>query len=233
MPVQSPWNALSAFQVFGDHVPMAGFSLVVRITADPATIDELIAGRASSQAPLDPELATMMIRAGLGLAASPAVSFIYATSEEAVAVLRGEAVGEVGQSLEVHDHLLSAWAARMALLSGLSVPVHGHVYELPDVQVERKAVGSAIDSHEESTMLRSAKRLGAQLRGRGQAFHESMLETLEEQSSLLAEHGVNTDALPSWWWRGVAARAQQAGDPDSVELWTDLPTTEEVVGLIG
>jgi len=232
MPVQSPWNAFSAFQVFGDHVPMAGFSLVVRIAADPDSVAQLIAGRAANQAVLDPQLALMMIRASLGLAASPAVAFAYANPEESVIVLRSEIVNEVGQSLEIHDHLISSWAARMALISGASVPVSGHVYELPDLGVVRKAIGSALDAHEETTPLRSARRLGAQLRGRGEPFHESMIETLEEQTSLLSEHGVNLDGLPSWWWRGVAARASEPGKLDSVELWTDLPATEQVAGLI-
>src|SRR5690606_10777602 len=146
------------------------------------------------------------LRAGLGLAQSPAARFVYATCEEAVVVLRPEAVTELGQSLEVHDHLVSDWVARMALISGVSVPVCGRVYELPDLGVVRKLIRTAVDSFEDQTPLRSARRLGAQLRGRGQPFHISMVETIEEQSHLLEEHGVDINALPSWWWRGVAAR---------------------------
>jgi hypothetical protein len=233
MPVQSSWNAFSAFQVFGDHVPMDGFSLVVRIAADTETVERLIAGRAHEQDSLDPELAMMMLRAGLGLIQLPAVSFVYANPDETVVVLRPESVQEVGQSLEVHDHLISSWAARMALISGDSLPVSGRVYEFPDVGVVRKAVRSAVDNHEETTPLRSAKRLGVQLRGRGQPFHASMVETLEEQTHLLEENGIDMNALPSWWWRGVAARSSSPGDPNAVEIWGELPGSDELSELIG
>ena len=232
MSVQSSWNAFSAFQVFGDHVPMDGFSLVVRIAADPATVEELLASRAHSQAILDPKLAVMMLRAGLGLATSRAVSFVYANPEETVVVLRREVVQEVGQSLEVHDHLISSWSARMALISGMSLPITGRVYELPDLGVVRKAIRNAVDSHEEQTPLRSAKRLGAQMRGRGEPFHASMVETLEEQSELLREGGVNIDALPAWWWRGIAARVADPNNPDQVQIWSELPSDEHLAELI-
>lgn len=232
MFVQSSWNAFSAFQVFGDHVPMDGFSLVVRISADPSFVEQMIAARAGDQEALDPELAVMMVRAGLGLILSPAVSFIYANPDETIAVLRRESVYEVGQSLEVHDHLISSWAARMALISGESLPVSGRVYEFPDMGVVRKAVRSAMDNHEEQTMQRSARRLGAQLRGRGEPFHASMVETLEEQSHLLRDSGIDVDALPPWWWRGVAARSSSIQDPNQVEIWGQLPTSEELSALI-
>lgn len=233
MPVQSSWNAFSAFQVFGDHVPMDGFSLVVRISADVDAVERLIASRASKQAPLDPELAVLMVRAGLGLIRSPAVSFVYANPDETVALLRSDVVHDVGQSLEVHDHLISSWAARMALLSGESLPVSGRVYEFPDLGVVRKALRSAVESHEETTPMRSAKRLGAQLRGRGQPFHSSMVETLEEQSNLLQEHGVHVEGLPNWWWRGLAARSLDALDPDQVRLWPQLPSGDALGAIIG
>jgi hypothetical protein len=226
--VGSVWNAFSAFQVFGDHVPMDGFTLVMRVSAEPQALERLLGARAREQDNLDPELALMMIRAGVGLATAPAVQFAYANLDEAVIVLRPDAVAEVGQSLEVHDHLISGWAARMALISGESVPVCGRIYELPDLGVVRKALRTAIDAFEEQTPMRSARWLGAQLRGRGQAFHLSMIETLEEQSHLLAHHGVDINALPSWWWRGVAAR--RSGD--GVQVLAELPTSEELVGLI-
>lgn len=233
MPVLSSWNAFSAFQVFGDHVPMDGFSLVVRIAADVDAVERLIARRASEQEPLDPELAVLMVRAGLGLIRSPAVSFVYANPDETVALLRSDVVHDVGQSLEVHDHLISNWAARMALLSGESLPVSGRVYEFPDLGVVRKAVRSAVESHEEATPLRSAKRLGAQLRGRGQPFHSSMVETLEEQSNLLQEHGVHMESLPNWWWRGLAARSLDVLNPDQVQLWPQLPSGDALGAIIG
>ena len=232
MAPQSSWNAFSAFQVFGDHVPMDGFSLVVRIAADSDAVEHLLARRAPSQVPLDPELALMMIRAGLGLVQSPASRFVYATCDETIVVLRRESVQEVGQSLEVHDHLIAAWAARMALISGESLPVSGQVFEFPDVAVVRKAIRSAIDAYEDRTPLRSARRLGAQLRGRGQPFHLAMVETLEEQTHLLDEHGVQINDLPGWWWRGVAARSNDLHDPGRVDIFAELPATDEIVGLI-
>jgi hypothetical protein len=233
MLVQSSWNAFSAFQVFGDHVPMDGFSLVVRISADVDAVEQLIARRASQQEALDPELAVLMCRAGLGLVRLPAVSFVYVNPDETVVLLRSDVVHDVGQSLEVHDHLISSWAARMALLSGESLPISGRVYEFPDLGVVRKAVRSAVEHHEEGTPLRSAKRLGAQLRGRGQPFHSSMVETIEEQVHLLEEHGVRMDGLPNWWWRGLAARSVDALDPDHVQLWPQLPTGDALAAIIG
>jgi hypothetical protein len=233
MLVQSSWNAFSAFQVFGDHVPMDGFSLVVRISADVDALERLIASRAPEQAALDPMLAVLMIRAGLGLIRSPAVSFVYANPDETIVLLRSDVVHDVGQSLEVHDHLISNWAARMALLSGESLPISGRVYEFPDLGVVRKAFRSAVESHEEATPIRSAKRLGAQLRGRGQPFHASMVETLEEQAHLLEENGVRLDGLPNWWWRGLAARSLDVLNPDQVRLWPQLPSGDALAAIIG
>lgn len=233
MALQSSWNAFSAFQVFGDHVPMDGFSLVVRIAADTEAVEQLLGARAHQQDKLDPELAMMMLRAGLGLAQSPAALFVYANPEETIVVLRPESVQEVGQSLEVHDHLISSWAARMALISGESLPVSGHVYDFPDLGVVRKALHKAIDVHEDRTPVRTARRLGAQLRGRGEPFHVSMVETLEEQSHLLEEHGIDMNSLPGWWWRGVAARRLDIHDPSRVEIWSELPASEVLVSLIG
>ena len=232
MAVQTSWNAFSAFQVFGDHVPVEGFSLVIRIEAKHEALERLIEGRAESQDALDPELAKMVLRAGLGMILSPAVSFVYSNVEETVVLLRSEAVAEVGQSLEVHDHLLSRFVARLTLISGAVVPVCGRVYEFPDLGVVRKAVRSAIDLHEDGTPLRSARRLGAQLRGRGQPFHLSMVDTIEEQTHLLEQHGVDMNALPSWWWRGVAVRTAP-NDRTRVELWSELPATDDLVEKIG
>ena len=229
MPPQSSWNAFSAFQVFGDHVPMDGFTLVVRIAADTEAVDQLIARRAARQEVLDPELGRMMLRAGVGLVQSPASRFVYATCDEAVVVLRREAVSDVGQSLEIHDHLVSSWAARMALISGESVSVCGRLYELPDLGVVRKLIRTAVDGYEDQTPLRSARRLGAQLRGRGQPFHLSMVETIEVQTDLLEQHGININSLPSWWWRGVAARCNVGS---GVDLFTELPGTDELISLI-
>lgn len=212
---------------------MEGFWLVVRITADVDAVERLIAGRAADTRPLDPELAVYMVRSGLGLIRSPAVSFVYANPDETVALLRSDVVHDVGQSLEVHDHLISSWAARMALLSGFALPISGRVYEFPDLGVVRKAIRSAVEAHEESTPQRSARRLGAQLKGRGQPFHSSMVETIEEQVHLLEEHGVRMDGLPNWWWRGLAVRSLDVLDPDQVQLWPQLPTGDALSAIIG
>src|SRR5690606_10490983 len=144
--------------VFGDHVPMGGFSLVVRIVADAEAVDRLLARRAPRQQVLDPELAQMMVRAGLGLVQLPASRFVYATCDEVVVILRPEAVAEVGLSLEVHVHLISHWVGRMTSISGEALPVCGRVYELPDVGVVRKLIRSAVDGFEDQTPLRSARR---------------------------------------------------------------------------
>lgn len=211
---------------------MGGFSLVVHIVADAEAVARVLARRAGQQQVLDPELARMMVRAGLGLVQLPASRFVYATCEEVVVLLRPEAVAEVGQSLEVHDHLISHWVARMTAISGESLPVCGRVYELPDLGVVRKLIRTAVDGFEDQTPLRSARRLGAQLRGRGQPFHMSMVETIEEQTHLLEQHGVNINALPSWWWRGVAARSNDVRDPGRVEIFAELPAGDELVSII-
>jgi hypothetical protein len=56
-----------------------------------------------------------------------------------------------------------------------------------------------------------------------------MLETLEEQTSLLQANGIDMDALPSWWWRGVAAAVEPNGE---VEVFAEIPPGEDFGGLI-
>jgi len=199
MVSQSSWHALSAFQIFGDHVPMDGFTLVVRLLVDSDAATEVLGVRALTQPPLDPSLAIATVRAGLGLIQSGMISFVYANPEECVALLRRDMINEVGQSLQVHDQLVSEFAGRLALLVGRPLPVYGQIYEFPDIGVVRKAMRTCVDEFEQSTPLRSATRLGAQLQGRGQPFHSSMVETLEEQTHLLQQAGIDMDALPSWW----------------------------------
>lgn len=230
MAAQSSWHALSAFQIFGDHVPMDGFTLVVRLIVDRDAAALTLGTRALSQPPLDPALAVATVRAGLGLIQSGMVSFVYANPDECVALLRRDVIGDVGQSLRVHDHLISQFAGRLALLTGQPLPVFGQIYEFPDLGVVRKALRACVEDFEQSTPARSATRLGAQLRGRGQAFHTSMIETLEEQTHLLQQAGIDMDKLPSWWWRGVAARMPAVGA--DIELWSELPATEALLGLI-
>jgi len=227
--VHAAWNRFSAFQVLGDHMPMTGFRLVLQIAADPARLDALLEARATNSDPLDPELARATLRAGLAVVRSDSVSFVYAAPEEAVALLRPNSVKGVGRSLEVHDQLVSLVAARLALLVGEEIPVHARIYEFPDLGVARRAFCGVLEAIEEATPLRSAMRLGAQLRGRGEPFHPSMIETLEEQTALLQGGGIDMEALPPWWWRGVAARPAANGD---VRVFDDLPSGDEFAALI-
>ncbi|MFV8753703.1 hypothetical protein ACNOYE_24375 [Nannocystaceae bacterium ST9] len=209
---------------------MDGFALVVRLLVDREAAELALGARALSQPPLDPALAVSTVRAGLGLIQSGMISFVYANPDECVALLRRDVIAEVGQSLTVHDHLVSEFAGRLALLAGRPLPVAGQIYEFPDIGVVRKALRTCVEEFEQSTPLRSATRLGAQLRGRGQPFHASMIETLEEQTHLLQQAGIDMDTLPSWWWRGVAARMPTVGT--GIELWSELPATEALLGLI-
>lgn len=227
--VHAAWKRFSAFQVLGDHMPMTGFRLVLQIAADAARVDGLLEARARESDPLDPELARATVRAGLGIVRSDAVSFVYAAPEETVALLRPNSVKGVGRSLEVHDRLVSMVAARLALLVGEEVAVHARIYEFPDLGVVRRAFCSVLEAIEEATPLRSAMRLGAQLRGRGQPFHPSMIETLEEQTALLQGGGIDMEALPPWWWRGVAARPAADGE---VRVFDDLPAGDDFAALV-
>lgn len=228
MASNGPWQGFSSFQIFGDHVPSGGVFQVIHIAADPKRLSEALETRAASSDPLDPQLAQAVLRAGLGLMQSGAVSFVYANTEGVTALVRPEAVAGAGKSMEVHDHLVSTFAARVALLAGRELPVAAHLYEFPDLQVVRNAFVSLLDSIEESTMVRCASRIGAQMRGRGEPFHPSMIESLEEQMHLLEDKGVDMENLPPWWWRGVAARASDAG----VEVFDELPAGEDFGTLV-
>ena len=55
-----------------------------------------------------------------------------------------------------------------------------------------------------------------------------MVETLEEQSHLLQTHGIDMDALPAWWWRGVAATHGARG----IAVYDDLPSGDELASLL-
>jgi hypothetical protein len=228
--VRAAWKRFSAFQVLGDHVPMTGFRLVLRVTLDAGRVADLIEARAEHADPLDADVAEAAVRAGLAIVRASAVSFVYATAEEAVVLVRPDAAHATGDSLKVHDRAVSMMAARMALLVGEEIPVHARVYEFPDLKVARRAFGAVLEEIEEATPLRSAMRLAAQLRGRGEPFHPSMLETVAEQTSFLRSHGVDLEALPSWWWRGVAASPGKDGNP---EVHDELPAGEDFAALVG
>jgi hypothetical protein len=228
-PTLQAWKKFAAFEVFGDYAPMSGFRLVVQVGARTESLDAAIEQRARNNDPLDPELARWVMRAGLGLARSGLVSFAYATSEEAVCVIRPEAVKGAGAPISIQSQLLTLFTARLSLLVGRELPAVAKIYEFPDVAVIRKAMVRLVEDVEEATPLRSSLWLGAQLRGRGQPFHPSMLETLEEQTSLLQSNGIDMDALPPWWWRGVAAHVRRDG---TIEVFDDLPGGEAFGDLI-
>jgi hypothetical protein len=222
------WRGFAAFQVFGDHVPMDGFRLVVRLRVDAEQLSAALEERATEQGALDPELGRFLIRAGLGVMQTGVVSFAYVNGSEAVLMLDAAAIGKGGESLAVHDQLVSSYSARLALLLGRVIPVIGEVYEFPNVDVVRKAIMGVQEVFEEGTPSRSSHWLGAQLRGRGEPFHPSMVDTIEEQMALLQGHGVDLERLPHWWWRGVAARLTGT----QVEVFEDLPESEHFGSLI-
>jgi hypothetical protein len=227
------WKKFAAFEVFGDYAPMAGFRLVVKLGVRPDALHDMIRRRAPESTLLDPQLGRWIVRAGLGLVRSGLISFAYATAQECLVVVRLDAMGrptDMQRSvISIENELLTLFTARLSLLLGRELPVVGQIYEFPDLRVIRRALTRLVEEIEETTPLRSSLWLGAQLRGRGEAFHPSMLETLEEQTSLLQANGIDMDALPSWWWRGVAAAVEANGE---VEVFAEIPPGEDFGGLI-
>lgn len=221
------WKKFAAFQVFGDYVPLAGARILVQIGADSEGLTELLKRRAPSQAFLDPELARANLRAGLGLLRTGLVSFAYATVEEVIVMLRPEIEGAPAP-IDLHGRLVSEYASMLSLLVGHPVSAGSRIYEVPDLEVARRGLVALAEDVEEATPLRSAMWLGAQLQGRGQPFHPSMVETLEEQSHLLQTHGIDMDALPAWWWRGMAAAITKGG----TEVYDELPSGNELGNLV-
>lgn len=223
------WKKIAAFEVFGDYAPVDGSRLLIKVGPQSATLDRVLEARAGGSELLDPSFAQWMLRAGLGLSQSGQVSFVYATPVEAVCLVRPDVVQGAGAVLPIQSRLLSGFTARLSLLAGTEVPAVAQLFEFPDVAVVRRAMSRLVEDVEESTPLRSSLWLGAQLRGRGQPFHPSMLETLEEQTSLLQSNGIDMDALPAWWWRGIAAAVRPDG---SVDIYDDLPAGDAVGELV-
>lgn len=222
------WKKFAAFQVFGDYAPSQGFRVLVRVGADPERLQQLIQQRAPDHEVLDPELARANLRAGLGLLRTGLVSFVYATVEECIALLSPDATEAEGAPIAVHSRLVSDYSATLSVLVGQSVGATAELFEVPDMEVARRGLVSLAEDVEESTPKRSALWLGAQLQGRGEPFHPSMAETIEEQSHLLQTHGIDMDALPAWWWRGVVAvRAD-----DGVRVFDELPSGDELGDLV-
>ncbi len=222
------WKRFAAFQVFGDYAPMRGFRVLVRVGAEPHTLLEALEHRAGAQELLDPDLARANLRAGLGLFRTGLVSFAYATVEEVVVMLLPEASNGEGAAIDALNRLVSDYTASLSLLLGQPVSASARLYEVPDLDVARRGLVALAGDFEEATPQRSAMWLGAQLRGRGQPFHHSMVETLEEQSHLLQSHGIDMDALPAWWWRGVAATQ----GPQGIQVYDDLPSGDDLGNLV-
>lgn len=223
------WKKIAAFEVFGDYTPVEGSRLMVKIGPQQGTIDRILEARASRSETLDPAFARWVVRAGLGLSQSGQVSFVYSTPAETVCLVRGDMVQGAGAVVPIQSQLLAGFTARLSLLAGVEVPAVSAVFEFPDLTVVRRALTKLVEDVEENTPLRSSLWLGAQLRGRGQPFHPSMLETLEEQTSMLQSNGIDMDALPAWWWRGIAAAVRPDG---SVDIYDDLPIGDAVGDLV-
>lgn len=223
------WGKFSAFRVLGDHEPMPGFRLVMQFAPRPEAVARLLEMRARVSDPLDSELARLTVRAGIGLLQSHNVSFAYANAEETVVLVRPDAVARMGSSLAVYEQLLSMYSARLAVLLGEELVAQGHIFEFPDLGIARRSFVAAQEWLEEHTPLRSSRRLGSQMRGQGQPFHAGMVETVETQVGLLRAAGVDLDALPHWWWRGIAARFRSDG---GVELYDDVPHGADFAALV-
>ncbi len=223
------WKKIAAFEVFGDYQPVDGSRLMIKVGPSQATLDRILETRANDTELLDPVFARWVVRAGLGLSQTGQVSFVYATPAEAVCLVRGDMCQGAGAVLPIQSQLLAAFTARLSLLSGIEVPASVQLFEFPDVTILRRAMARLVEDVEESTPMRSSLWLGAQLRGRGQPFHPSMMETLEEQTSLLQSNGIDMDALPPWWWRGIAAAVRSDG---SVDIYDDLPAGDAVGDLV-
>jgi len=198
------WQKFAPFEVFGDHVVVPGGRLAYRVSVDPALLGALLGARASSAPPLDLEVAGWLLRAGLGLVHDPAVEAVYVVGEDAVVVARTGASGGP-EAVQAAARLAGRYGSVASVLAGRPVGAYAAVFEFPDASVLARAVGFFQEASEEATPRRSAAWVGAQRIGREEPFHPSMLDTLEEQTSLLESAGVNLHDLPAWWWRGAAA----------------------------
>jgi hypothetical protein len=222
------WNKFSAFRVLGDHEPMPGFRLVMRLAPTPESLARLLGLRAAQSDALDSELARATVRAGVGLLQSHFVSFAYATPEEIVVLIRLGAVNKVGSSLAVYDRLVSMYSSRVSVLLGEEVVVTGSIYEFPDLGIAQRAFIAAQEWVEEATPLRSAWRVSQQRAAKGESV-DGALGTAEGQASVLRSAGVDLEKLPSWWWRGIAARMRADG---GVELYDEVPSGADFAALI-
>ena len=222
------WQGFSAFQVFGDHLPMGGFQLVTRIRVAQSSILGALAQRAGSADVLDSELGNAVLRAGLGLMRSQVVRCVYVNTDGVVALLSSEGIRAAGDSIRTHDRLVSMFSSRLALLVGQELVSYGEVFEFPNLTVARRAFTAVMDETDESMHMRCALRLGAQLTGRGHAVDMDGLGSLGDQARFLTTNQVDVDQLPPWWWRGMLARRQGGG----IEVIDDLPHDDAFGALI-
>ncbi len=222
------WSRIGAFEVLGDYTPMPGFRLLVAVGPTQASLTDVLEQRAIDNPWLDPDLARATMRAGLGLLRSNVAEFVYANPEQTLVLVPAQRAS-AETIMDLSAQLVSGYASRLSLLCGREMCLQSRVFELPDATVVRRALGSLVEDVEDNTPLRSSLWLGAQLRGRGQAFHPSMVESLEEQNSLLRGHGIDMDALPAWWWRGVAAHVDVQG---GLRVYDDLPHGEAFGELV-
>lgn len=227
--VHQAWHKFAPFQVFDDHTPMGGFRLVMQVAPVAAPLDRAVEARATASTPLDPDLASLSIRAGLGLIRSGVASFVYATPDEVMLLVNPEACSGAGASMAVHDRLVSSFSARLSLLSGHELPATGRIYEFPDLDVARKAFRTVQDAVVTGVLRRAVVRLATQLRARNETFDPTMLDSPDEQAELLRTNGVQLEELPPWWVGGVAARARGDG---SVEVFDDLPVGDAFATLV-
>lgn len=223
------WEKFSVFRVISDHKPMPGFRLVMQLAPARESISRIAAARSRSQDPLDPALSRAILRAGLGLLQSRLISFVYANTEEVLLLIREDAVTRLGNSNVVYEHVLSSFASRLSLLLGEEVIVRGQIYEFPDLGIVRRAFLSALDWVEEAAPTRASTRVSDQMRGAGRAPDPLVLRSIEGQHNLIRNAGVDLESLPSWWWRGIAARFRRDG---GVELHDDLPSGQPFAELV-
>ncbi len=223
------WEKFSVFRVISDHKPMPGFRLVMQLAPARESISRIAATRARSQDPLDPALSQAVLRAGVGLLQSQLLSFVYANTEEVLVLVREDAVGRLGNSNVVYEHVLSQFASRLSLIVGEEVIVRGQIYEFPDLGIVRRAFVAALDWVEESAPARASIRVSDQMRGTGRAPDPLVLRSIEGQHNLIRNAGIDLESLPGWWWRGIAARFRRDG---GVDLHDELPGGEKFSALV-
>ncbi len=222
------WNRFRPFEVFADHVAAPEARIAFRVSVDPAALGALLAERAAAAAPVDPEVGGWLLRAGLALVKDPAAEAVYAAGEDAIVVARAdvaEAGGGDGRAAGILARLVGRFSGTLSVLAGRPIAGEGAVFEFPDAAVLARAIAYFQEAVEEATPRRAATWVGAQRLGRDEPFHPSMLDTLEEQTSLLEAAGVGLDDLPAWWWRGAAAVRVGSG----VELLEPPPSAAELL----